>query len=86
MLVDRNYPELIDFIKNRHSVLVLGPRGSGKTFFLRAIVQRQVSYEIVDLLDSQSYIKYMQQPWLLGLELGKTLEKLKAGGCHYIEM
>lgn len=69
MIIKRNYQELLDFIDLKQSVLVFGPRGSGKTFFLEKIVKEKKNNRIIDLLDSKTYFAYAKSPELFASEI-----------------
>lgn len=62
MDVTRKYGQIDEFISSGESVLVLGPRGSGKTFFLEKIVKSKKNYHIVNLLESEQFIKFSKNP------------------------
>ncbi|MCB0340075.1 MAG: AAA family ATPase, partial [Bdellovibrionales bacterium] len=71
MFINRNYREIKTFIESGHSVMVFGPRGSGKTSFLEQIIKAKDSFRIVDLLDLKTFLKYSRDPSLFAAEIEK---------------
>lgn len=68
------------YIENLKSLIILGPRGSGKSYFLKKEVLPKIqsnlkNFEImfIDLLDSASYRKYLQSPEILNLEIKEKI-------------
>lgn len=78
MLIDRNYPILIQTLSNQQSILVLGPRGTGKTSFLNQLIRTFKNYYVTDLLDGDLYNNYLKKPALLYSEVKALLKQKKA--------
>lgn len=57
------------FIKKGKSVLVLGPRGSGKSYYFNHLLSSYQNILKVDLLKMDSFVKYLKQPSLLRKEI-----------------
>lgn len=74
VLTPRNYSIIKKFLGAQKSVLVLGPRGSGKTSFLSELV-RELSGELlsIDLLKKSSFDRYLRQPEILSQEVEVAL-------------
>jgi uncharacterized protein len=75
-IIHRNYTRIEEFLNARQSVFVLGPRGSGKTFYLSGLLQRADSMVLsLDLLERQSFDRYSRHPEVLGREVNSALER-----------
>jgi predicted AAA+ superfamily ATPase len=74
ILTPRNYNIIIKFLRAQKSVLVLGPRGSGKTSYLGELV-RGLPGELlsIDLLRKSSFDRYLRQPEILSQEVESAL-------------
>lgn len=70
ILTPRNYDIIAKFLKAQKSVLVLGPRGSGKTSHLSELV-RTLPGELlsIDLLRKVSFDRYLRRPEMLSQEI-----------------
>ena len=66
---DYHLPYLLD---QRKSALILGPRGSGKSFYLNKIVLTR-RYLKIDLLESDSYKLYLNRPSHIYTEVERQL-------------
>ena len=75
MSVKRRYSELSELINSGESVLVFGPRGSGKTFFLESVIKEFANYLIINLLEAEQFIKYGKDPQRLSEEIKSILGK-----------
>lgn len=64
-MIERNYPKIKEFIVDGHSVLVLGPRGAGKTQFLTQLISQMAHSHIIDLLDSDTFKRFLERPGLI---------------------
>lgn len=69
MLIKRNYPELLSYIKSVQSVLVLGPRATGKTSFISAALLGQPNVLRIDLLRFEDFNRYLKEPYLLRADI-----------------
>lgn len=75
MYLERNYPRIKKLITAHRSVMIFGPRGSGKTFFLSRIVGRWEPQITVDLLDRVEFERIVRRPELLTQEIEALLER-----------
>jgi predicted AAA+ superfamily ATPase len=74
-LIARHYDRIHRFLGAHKSVLVLGPRGSGKTSFLGELVKTLPGALLsIDLLRKLSFDRYLRQPELLSHEIVRALE------------
>ena len=64
-MIERNYPKIKEFIVDGQSVLVLGPRGAGKTQFLTQLISQMAHSHIIDLLDSDTFKRFLERPGLI---------------------
>jgi len=63
------------YIQSGYSLLILGPRGSGKSLYFRDLLNSlNVDYLLIDLLSQREYLRYLSQPSLLQMEV---IAKLK---------
>lgn len=62
-----------------HSFFLFGPRGTGKTTLLKELLPTASSYRI-DLLDAETELRFVQQPW----EFSERLDALPASTCWVI--
>ena len=81
---ERKYEEIADFIKENHSILLFGPRGSGKTVFLRHVLTELSPKRIINLLDADLYLRYSKDPGRFSAEIQHELEQLSQSTPHYI--
>ena len=72
-MIDRNYPSIYSLLKDKHSLMVFGPRGTGKTSLLTGLIQEFSHFRIIDLLDSQLFQRYLVDPSLLYKEVENEL-------------
>jgi predicted AAA+ superfamily ATPase len=61
------YIEIHKLLTAGKSVLLLGPRGTGKSYFIKQLAHAlpQLSFTTIDLLNSEEYLRYSRQPHLL---------------------
>ena len=59
-------------LKKKKSVLVLGPRGSGKTYFVNHLLESFPNKLKIDLLDGALYRRYLNQPEQLSKDILNT--------------
>jgi uncharacterized protein len=70
--VSRNTP-ILSYLDSQQSVLILGPRGSGKSFYIQSIIKEFKHIEI-NLLDQEEYILYLNNPDKLQNEITQKLK------------
>jgi predicted AAA+ superfamily ATPase len=69
-IIPRYYDKLRRFVSAQKSVLVLGPRGIGKTSFLSALIgELPGTVVVLDLLQRSVFERYLRNPDLLGQEV-----------------
>lgn len=73
-MLTRNYLKLKQFISLGHSVLVLGPRGCGKTHYLSRVIYALSNSISIDLLKASEYERYLRNSQLLEKEIQARLE------------
>jgi uncharacterized protein len=76
--MNRNYPNILSFIKRGRSVFVFGPRGTGKTYFLTRILKELNNTIFIDLLNKEIFQRYLTRPSLLYNELELSIAKSKS--------
>ena len=59
----QRYPKLLKSI-NKKSYFLFGPRGSGKSFFIRKQLKIK-EFQYIDLLSSKTYLSLKSKPWEL---------------------
>lgn len=74
-MIERQHQIINKILEKEHSLLVLGPRGSGKTFYLSTLIEKLERKRVINLLDTDQYRKYLTDPALLFKEIKKELEK-----------
>lgn len=75
ILTPRNYSRIPAFLNARKSVLVLGPRGTGKTSFLTEVVGSLGGHVIaIDLLNKRLFDRYLRRPEFLTEEVESSLK------------
>jgi uncharacterized protein len=77
MSIIRKYTELSELINSGESVLIFGPRGSGKTFFIESLIRKFANFIIINLLESEQFIKYSKDPQRLSAEIKNILDRKK---------
>jgi uncharacterized protein len=77
-VIARTYPQIEKTLRAGHSVLVLGPRGSGKTVHLSSLLAQFAPNLSINLLNSEPYRRYSLQPQRLFDEVSAALPKGKA--------
>jgi uncharacterized protein len=70
----RQYSFINELLSRRQSVLVLGPRATGKTFFLSRLVSKFSNRLNINLLNSAEYERYISAPERLYDEISSMLE------------
>lgn len=74
-LLPRYYERINRFLSAHKSVLVLGPRGSGKTSYLGNLVKTLPGELLsIDLLRKSTFDRYLRQPEMLSQEIERALE------------
>jgi uncharacterized protein len=63
------------FLQKMKSVLVLGPRGTGKTALIRKIFAELTNTTVIDLLQGRDYQRFLHTPSRLGDELRLRLQE-----------
>ncbi len=72
-MISRNYQLLSELITAGQSVLVLGPRGTGKTYYLSQSLLNSSNKVQIDLLDELIFQRYLKEPNLLKNEIEAVL-------------
>jgi len=63
-----------EYLKQKQSVLVLGPRGTGKTWYLNQLLDEFNRKLKIDLLSDEEYLRYASRPDDLYREIGFKLK------------
>jgi uncharacterized protein len=84
MEITRNYPDIKSFIDSNASIIVLGPRGTGKTSFLKKIINEHNNVLQIDLLNESLFGRYVKNPSLLASET-KALLGAQNSGLIFID-
>ncbi len=71
----RNYRKIRDFLAKGSSLLVFGPRGTGKTYFLTRELKQLPRTRVIDLLDKTAFRRFLQNPALLFQEIESELQE-----------
>lgn len=79
MHIERNYPKISSVLDLKQSVFVLGPRGVGKTYYLKRLLAQFPRNLHIDLLSRQLYRRYLLQPSLFYGEIKLALSKNEKG-------
>lgn len=72
-MITRNYPKIKSFLARQQSVLVLGPRGTGKTYYLSRLLNDFRRTETIDLLNKEVFRNYLSDPSRLYKEIEQSL-------------
>lgn len=83
-VIKRNFPKLLSYLEACRSVLVLGPRGTGKTHYLKAIANSK-NGRIIDLLDKQVYRLFLNNPSRLFEEISQAVNNENFSGPILID-
>ena len=66
------------FLKSKKSLLILGPRGSGKTYYINSLLNSmKQDFFCIDLLETDTYRKYLLSPYLLRKEIEFKMQSIK---------
>ncbi len=76
-MIERKYLELNNFIAAGQSVLILGPRGTGKTHYLSRVLREIANSISIDLLDARIFKRYLEQPHLIFEEAKRLIAQGK---------
>ena len=68
-MIERNNTFIERSLQKKRSILILGPRGSGKTFYIQDLLTAFAKTFTVDLLDNALFLRYLRRPELLTKEL-----------------
>ncbi|KPA15668.1 ATPase AAA [Candidatus Magnetomorum sp. HK-1] len=65
------------FLKAKKSLLILGPRGSGKTYYIKILSKSMgLNFFYIDLLETDTYRKYLISPSLLRKEIEFKMQSM----------
>lgn len=67
--------KLKSLLEKKQSLLILGPRGAGKTWYIKTLLKDSPNTLTLDLLENDVYLKYLKQPSLLRKEIEYILDK-----------
>lgn len=84
MLLKRNYPKIKYFLDRAKSVMIFGPRGTGKTFFLTKLVKSYPNHVIYNLLDQNIYFRYLNQPGQIYIEVEDRINNYEGKDLLYV--
>jgi len=71
------YYNPIKLLEKKRSILLLGPRGTGKSVLIKATLPSLTRTMAIDLLKGNQYQRYLQSPQLLGDEVRLALKSQK---------
>ncbi len=74
MEIKRRYHYIEQFLESKQSILVLGPRGTGKTYFLTRLLKKFPNSRRIDLLSQQEFLRYLNRPSHLYDEIMYAIE------------
>ncbi len=80
-MITRNNNALEKNLRKNKSLLILGPRGSGKTYYINNLLLEFKNVFKIDLLNNELYIRYLKNPELL---MGEISLKIIDGEILYI--
>ena len=80
-MITRNNNALEKNLRKNKSLLILGPRGSGKTYYINNLLLEFNNVFKIDLLNNELYIRYLKNPELL---MGEINLKIIDGEVLYI--
>ena len=63
-----------NFLDKKQSVLILGPRGSGKSYYINHLLKPTADKIVFDLLESETYGQLLKNPGFLSKSVGYRLE------------
>lgn len=75
-MIERNYLEIKKFLDLGRSIMVLGPRGTGKTYFLTRLLNHYPHTRSIDFLNKQTFRRYLRNPDLIYKEVSQQLSNL----------
>ncbi|MBL6988153.1 MAG: ATP-binding protein [Bacteriovoracaceae bacterium] len=67
--------KLLKLLYKKTSLLILGPRGAGKSFYISRLVNGEKGLLTINLLETDTFKKYLKAPNLLRSEVEFQLEK-----------
>lgn len=85
-MIERKY-NLLRLLQNGNSVFILGPRGSGKSFYVNGVLDslfRENSIRI-NLLSNSNFQTYLNNPELLSKQIRARVELAKERLCVFID-
>jgi len=73
-MLKRNYPVIERFLSKNSSILLLGPRGTGKTHFIKTALGSFENTLAYDLLSTTVFERYLRRPELFAQEVTTRLK------------
>ena len=58
----KRYTKIDELIAKNQSVLVLGPRGTGKSFYINNLLSNRTNKLVIDLLGAEAFSKFLKHP------------------------
>lgn len=75
MHINRNYPKILKNLEKSNSVIIFGPRGSGKSYFIKRLLKNFKNSFVVDLLQEKEFHRYAAKTSLIISEVESALQK-----------
>lgn len=73
MEFSRIYPRILAYVQAKQSVMVFGPRGSGKTFYLTRLLREFSRVVHIDLLIEAEFERYTRNPGVVASEVAAQI-------------
>lgn len=70
----KRYTKIENLLKKNQSVLILGPRGTGKSYYINHLLKSKREPIVIDLLETESYERFLKSPGALAKIITYALE------------
>lgn len=75
--MQKRYTKIEKLIDKNQSVLILGPRGTGKSYYINYLLESRSEKIVIDLLDTELYSRFLKNPGQLSKIIRYKLESHK---------
>jgi predicted AAA+ superfamily ATPase len=72
--MQKRYSKISLLLKKKQSVLILGPRGTGKSYYINHLLKSSIEHITIDLLDTEAYDQFLKNPGMLSKIVTYKLE------------